>query len=847
MFSTGALSVLFAVSGVFAAAATPDFRQHIQPILAEFCYDCHGDGMDKGGVAFDQFATDQAVLARRDLWLNALKNLRAGMMPPARKPQPSAAQKQQVEEWIKTVVFQLDPVNPDPGRATVRRLNRVEYRNTIRDLLGVDFDVQKEFPPDDTGHGFDNIADVLTLSPMLLEKYLAAAQEIVNRAVPMVPKVVAERKVPGQHFRRAEAGSAATDGPLVLSYYEAATATGTVEVAHAGRYQVVLDLTANERYVDGQFDLNKCRLVFRADGQELLRQDFNREGGKPFRFEFDQEWAAGPHELTFEVEPLTPEARQVRSLQLRVLSVTLRGPLAQEHWVRPEGYAKFFPKDPPRAAAQRREYARELLTDFAGRAFRRPLDQPTANRLAALAEATYTQPGKTFEAGVAQAMVAVLASPRFLFREEAAEPAPDGRTHPFVDEHSLASRLSYFLWSSMPDAELRRLAGEKSLRKNLAAQVRRMLADPRSQALMENFPGQWLQARDIESVPINARAVLAREPGAGRDPKVEAMRARFRELRGKDEAERTPEEKAEFARLEPEFRRSFQGGPRIDLTGDLRRAMRRETERTFEHLVREDRSLLELLDSDYTFLNEPLARHYGIEGVTGDELRLVKLPPGSPRGGVLTQGTVLAVTSNPTRTSPVKRGLFILENILGTPPPPPPPNIPSLEEAGQAVKDRRLSLRETLELHRGQPLCSSCHNRMDPLGLALENFNALGMWREQDQQQPVEVSGRLISGEPFADIRELKRILVAGHQTEFYHTVTEKLLTYALGRGLEYHDVGTVDAIVARLKQADGRFSALLAGIVESAPFQRRRHPDFSEATKPVTGPQQRADARIKP
>jgi hypothetical protein len=277
--------------------------------------------------------------------------------------------------------------------------------------------------------------------------------------------------------------------------------------------------------------------------------------------------------------------------------------------------------------------------------------------------------------------------------------------------------------------------------------------------------------------------------------------------------------------------------------------MRLETEKTFEYILRENRSLIELLDSDYTFLNERLARHYGLTNLNlmGDDMILVKLPSDSPRGGVITHGSVLAVTSNPTRTSPVKRGLFILDNLLGTPPPPPPPDIPPLEDAAKAMKEKKLSLRETLALHREQPLCSSCHNRMDPLGLALDNFNAMGMWRTQERGQPIDATGRLLSGESFTNVVELKKILARNHATEFYRTITEKLLTYALGRGLEYNDVATVDAIVERLEKSGGRPAELLAGIIESAPFQKTRAFDPAEKLKPTEPATQRADARKTP
>jgi hypothetical protein len=506
---------------------------------------------------------------------------------------------------------------------------------------------------------------------------------------------------------------------------------------------------------------------------------------------------------------------------MRIDTVTVRGPLEQKYWVKPKNYDRFFVKETPKSASAKRNRAKEILGAFAMKAYRRPVDAETTDRLVALAERTWKQPNKTFEAGIGQAMIAVLASPRFLFREEAIEDGAAAGAHPLVDEYSLASRLSYFLWSSMPDDELMKLAGEKKLRANLETQVNRMLGDRRSDALVKNFVGQWLQARDIETVSIDSRQVLARE--AAPDPEFERRRQRFRELRDKPDDKLTPEEKKELEETRAVFGQRFRNPPRAELNGDLRRAMRQETEKTFDHVLRKDRALVELIDSDYTFLNERLAKHYGITNVVGDEMRLVTLPPESPRGGILTQGTVLAVTSNPTRTSPVKRGLFILDNVLGTPPPPPPPDIPPLEDAAKGIKDHTPSLRETLALHREQPLCSSCHNRMDPLGLAMENFNAMGMWRDQERAQPIDATGKLITGEEFKSVREMKQILATRHREEFYRTLTEKLLTYALGRGLEYYDVGTVDPIVARLGQNGGKPSVLLMGIIESAPFQKTR------------------------
>jgi hypothetical protein len=829
----------FAAMLVLGSAAMADnarFRKDIHPILTEYCYDCHGDGMEKGNVAFDGFASDEALLADRTLWLQVLKNLQTRTMPPEKKERPSDRQIARLESWIKSDVFQIDPKNPDPGRVTVRRLNRAEYRNTVRDLMGVDYDTKEEFPPDDSGYGFDNISDVLTLPPMLLEKYLDAAKDIVTRVVPLVERVAPETII-GKFEGEGTWGTS-------LSYYEKNAVTNRFNMAHAGRYKVVLDLRANEKFVDNVFDLNKCRLTFRLDGEVLLTKEFNREGNLPFLFDFDRECAAGGHEMSFEVEPLTSE-KQVRALKLRINQVAFTGPLDdRKTWVRPKGFERFFTKDAPTDAEGRRAYARELLGNFATKAFRRPIDPATAEKLASLAQTVYDAPGKTFEAGMAHAMVAVLASPRFLFREEAPAPAlVDGR-FPFVDEHSLASRLSYFLWSTMPDDELRRLADEGKLRATLPAQIQRMLKDKRSYAFVQNFAGQWLLARDIETVPIDSGVVVRRDES--RDSEFEAKQKRLSALRKRQNGDLTKEEQAEFDTLLAEVRQVVRR-KRPELNGDLRRAMRAETEKYFEHVMRDDRPLVELIDSDYTYLNERLAQHYGMSNVLGDDFRLVKLPPDSPRGGVLTMGTILATTSNPTRTSPVKRGVFILDHLLGAPPPPPPPNIPPLENTESANKGRELTLRETLELHRAKPLCSSCHNRMDPLGLALENFNAIGMWRDTERQQPVEPAGRLISGESFQDIRGLKKILATTHAEDFRRCLTEKLLTYALGRGLEYYDVATVDSIVDRIAKEDGKFSALMLGIIESAPFQRTRT-DRSTVSLPRPEPAQlRAQLKSTP
>ncbi len=827
------LVVLFPRSSSATDRVEKQFDGQIRPILEDYCYGCHGNGVKKGGIVLDSFASDQALLRNHELWSRVLKNVRAGIMPPAGKPRPAGEEQRLLEEWIKYGALGIDRKNPDPGRVTVRRLNRNEYRNTVRDLMGIDYDTSYEFPPDDTGHGFDNIGEVLTLSPLLLEKYVAAAKTIVSQSVPTTSRMVAEIVIPGRRFRGAAAGAVVPskggriDGALSLSYYVPATVTSVVKIEHSGQYQLVIDLTASERFVDNVFDLNRCRLVFKVDGSERLVRDYSRQDGKAFHDEFDEEWQAGEHQLAFELKPLTPGENQVRSLTIRIQSVTVRGPLDPKHHVRPKNYARFFPRDVPESPAERREYARDLLERFATRAFRRPVAPATVDRLAELAASEYSQAGHSFEAGIAQALSAVLASPGFLFREEMALPTSADR-YPLIDEYALASRLSYFLWSTMPDDGLIRLASAGKLRQHLSAQVSRMLADERSEEFFRHFVGQWLQARDIDSVPINAFAVMTRDEPP--DPDAERRRMRFRELNRKPAETLTADEKKELEAVRGTFFRGFRRFREFELNGELRRAMRRETEMLFGYVIRNGRSLLELIDGNYTFLNERLAKHYGIADVKGDEMRRVALPPDSPRGGILTQGTVLAVTSNPDRTSPVKRGLFILENVLGSPPAPPPPNIPPLEDASKQFGNRKPTLRETLALHRQSASCMACHDRMDPLGLALENFNALGRWRDKDRGQPVDPSGKLITGEPFKNSQDLKRVLAKERHRDFYRCLSEKLLTYALGRGLDYYDVEVVDTLVERLESTGGKANELVMGVVESAAFQRTRRPATSEA-----------------
>lgn len=793
----------------------PDFESQIEPILRQYCYDCHGNGAQEGNLALDQFKSSAEALAQTELWWRVLKNLRAGVMPPAGSTKPSERELDAIKRWVTFGPFNTDPDNIDPGSVTISRLNREQYGNTIRDVMGVEFNTEIEFPPDDTGYGFDNIGDVLSVSPLLLEKYVRAAKTIVDEAVPKSSKVPPEFVVAGETFRSTD-GSQNGDR---ISFYNAAVLNSSVHLEHDGEYEVQFTV-----HVDGEFafDPGHCIGIFKVDGVEVARDEFiyafsdDPDRGAIFHYNVNRVLKAGKHRLTVEVKPLVPVQEKLNRLDFRVTSVAVRGPADDQHWVQPPGYTKFFPEGPPPDdPTQRRDYAARILKEYGQRAFRRPVSEPMLARLVEFAAATFEQPNRSFEEGIASAMVAVLASPRFLFRVEADDPRMTTGEFPYVDEWSLASRLSYFLWSSMPDEELLQLAAEGQLRERLPEQILRMLNDPRSEALVRSFTGQWLQVRNLDHTPIEPLAVL------GFQEELDAISEKFgvRLVDGSDSREDLELEAAR-ARTRELHELAWRFNPQ------LRESMRRETEMAFDYVLRENRSVKEFLDSDYTFLNQQLAEHYGIDGVQGDQMRRIQLPGDSPRGGVLTQGNMLLVTSNPTRTSPVKRGLFILENILGTPTPPAPPDIPQLEEAAEDTSDREPTIRELLARHREDALCSSCHSRIDPLGLAFENFTALGTWRDAEAGQRIDPAGDLITGESFQGVRALKSILTDRYHGLFYRCLTEKLMTYALGRGLEYYDEYTIDQIVERLEQEDGRILALIVGIVESAPFQKRRKPE---------------------
>lgn len=839
------------------ASTLARFKQSVLPLLQARCYDCHGDGVKKGGLAFDELTAAEHIARNPELWLKVLRNTRSQMMPPPGETPLTADELRTLEQWIVGGAFGLDPARPDPGRVTLRRLNRTEYRNTLRDLIGVDFNAEALLPPDDVGYGFDNIGDVMSISPMRMEKFLEAAMAAVNQGVPLDTFVMSSRMTVGDDFKTADGAQNAAR----MSYYQARRATHKYQITKAGEYRVILNTK-----IDGEampVDPQRAKVSWTADGKEILGAVYKWADADYLTDERIVRWEPGEHELAVSIEPVDPELQPLRTkMEYRVLWVTLEGPLARDQWEHHPNYRRFYTLDrPPADAAGRRVYAREVLARFVERAYRRPVEAEKVDQLVQLAELTYSVPGNTFEKGIAQAIAAVLASPRFLFHLERTEPAGQGAIAAPLDEYSLASRLSYALWSSMPDEALLQLAARGQLRANFRAQVQRMLADPKAKALAENFAGQWLQSRGVLDVPINSEVVMAAEatptppggatppgnapagvavpPGApaGNAPAIAQGRPPGFPLPGAPAGAGAPPGFAGPGGRGPGAPgavpgRGFGGfggfgrrrpAPGTVLTIEIREAMKAEAEAYFHHIVDGDRSVLELLESNYTFVNEPLAAVYGIPDVKGTALRRVELPADSVRGGVLTMGSVLTVTSNPTRTSPVKRGKWILENILGAPPAPPPPDVPALEDASPHAEDKKLTQRDLLALHRADPKCASCHARMDPPGLALEKFNAFGRARTHEAGHPIDPSGELATGEKFEGVRDLKRVLKEKHRLEFYRTLTEKMLTYLLGRGVEYYDVPAVDAIVRQLDRDQGRFSTLLFGILESAAFQQRR------------------------
>ncbi len=758
------------------APAADEFGKVAGPFLTKHCTSCHGEKAKKGDLVLTVYRDEASVLKDRKRWEAAVKMVQTGEMPPSTRRRPDPAE---AAAFLKTVrgVFERHDrtAKRDPGHVTVRRLNRTEYNNTIRDLVGVDFNAAEDFPADDVGYGFDNIGDVLSLSPLLFERYLAAAEAVVERAVLTEQPPPPKRPVTPNFFQP-RAGRP-DNGVRSLFLKDDALSTYTLHLIDDGDYIVRVRAAA---LPDGAAPV---RFAVLDNDTEIKTFEVKTatpfaQGKPPPPFEVRLPLKKGEHVIKVKLldgfpprEKLGPpkeqpdesakkEAKPMRGgfprlpgLHVRLIEV--EGPL--DYW--PETHRRVMTCAPGKT---RPEQTREILTRFASKAFRRPATADEIDRLVKLVDGA-TARGDKWESAIQLALQAVLVSPKFLFRVEL-DDRPDSKdAHP-IDDYALAARLSYFLWNTMPDDELFALAAKKQLAANLDAQVKRMLADPKAKTLCDSFAAQWLQLRNLSTM--------------------------------------TPDPK-----LFPNF------------TERLRAAMLKETELFFEAVVKEDRSVLDLIDADFTFLNGVLAKHYGVDGVYGDRFRRVPLTDGK-RGGVLTQASILTVTSNPTRTSPVKRGKWVMEQILGTPPPEPPPDVPELpaDEKAQLTG----SLRQRMEQHRANPNCAVCHEQMDAMGFAFENFDAVGAFRARDGNFPIDPSGSLPGGLRFKGPGELKTIL-KGKKDLFGRCLAEKMLTYALGRGLEYYDRPAVDAIVAALARNDYRFSTLVGAIVKSDPFRLRR------------------------
>ena len=789
---------LFVLSVALAApclAATPD----VLAFVNANCMMCHSAAARSGDVNLEAFKDKQGFIEGRETWERVAAKLKAGEMPPPGIPRPPVAEIDAVVNWLQTEFARQDlTIKPDAGPVPARRLNRAEYNNTVRDLLGVDLRPADNFPQDNAAFGFDNNGDALRVSPVLLDKYLDAAEHVVRTAIfgpeQMKPSMVHYaspvriQTLPKSFDNYDQTGLSALSSfhvehrfPVDAEYSFHLVLNGhrpnQSEPAHLGFW--VDGVLVHEADVDAT-DLEGQVHDFRAHitaGDHLLSASYIHQfDGLPPSYK-------GPNPSTRPPAPLisTRGALSEKDLEtLRKLGTTIKldrvetrvdnrfeaidigGPFDQVTKPSPENLRRIFICKP--ANKDDMVCARSIVTNFATRAFRRPVARtevdPFLNMLT-LAR----QQGDSFEEGIANALEAVLVSPPFLFRMEKDRPATPGHTSVPVSDYELASRLSYFLWSTMPDAELMRVAatGQLHLPAVLNAQVRRMLKDQKSNGLVENFGGQWLQLKNVDVV----------KP----DPE------RF-----------------------PEFDES------------LRQSMRKETELFFGNIIREDRSVLDFLNADYTFLNERLARFYGVPGVTGPEFRKVDMSATQRGGGLLAQSSVLTVSSYATRTSPVLRGKWVLENILNAPPPPPPPNVPALDDTKIGAS---MTMRQQMEAHRANPVCASCHAKMDPLGFGLENLNAIGEWRDADGKFPVDSSGSLPDGRAFHGPVELKKILRTTPDA-FVQSLTEKMMTYALGRGIERYDRPVLTAIEKKMASDDYKFSDLILGIVDSVPFQTR-------------------------
>ena len=750
-----------------AAPAANGFETEVSPLMRKYCLSCHSGPNPSGGVSLDKDKTTASVIKNRDTWENVARNISDNHMPPASGLQPTAVERDRITNWVEGTFTKADCALRDPGRITLRRLNREEYNNTIRDLFGIDIRPADSFPSDDVGYGFDNIGDVLSLSPLLMEKYLNAAEKVAQTAILTPEDGNKPVRIPAATMQHTLQGSAYNGNGFLL--YTNGDVHTDYDVPQDGDYTIGVNAAQQPAGPDN------AKMALHIDDKVAFTFDVAVGERKPRTYELPMHLKAGKHRFAMEYtndfyDEKAPKGKQDRNLVVNYLEM-----------VGPPGMPKDLPVShrrivfcTPSAALTKDEAARRILTAFATKAYRRPITTPEVDRLLTYVHLAQKQ-GESFEGGIRVAVEAVLVNPNFLFHVELDPKPNEKQISRYLTDYELAARLSFFLWSSVPDAELESLAAQGKLQnsKMLETQVKRMLKDPRAQALGQNFAGQWLQLRNLSQV----------RPDTGRFP---------------------------------------------DWNDKLRVSMKTETEMFFNAIVSEDRSLLDFIDAKYTFLNEPLAKHYGISGVAGDNFRRVALE-GDQRGGLLTQASILTVTSNPTRTSPVKRGKWVLDNLLGTPPPPAPPNVPKLADDNHGVLVG--TLRQRMEQHRANPACASCHARMDPLGFGLENFDATGGWRTKDGDQAVDASGTLPGNVAFTGPAQLKTILKT-KKTLFVHCLTEKMMTYALGRGIEHYDRCNIDGMVKTIAQNDYKFSALVTAIVESDPFRKRRGDDGGLATR---------------
>jgi hypothetical protein len=730
------------------------FQQDLVPLLRTYCFDCHGETDGEGDVNLAAFSSPDAILRDRKLWMRALGQIRLGSMPPADGETLDPATRKRMVDLIDDMANAVDCVqNPNAGKVVMRRLNRAEYRNTIRELLDVDYPAADQFPGDDVGYGFDNIGDVLSLPPLLMEKYLIAADKIAETAIVTPPPAeIFEQNRAGAQLELS-GGAAARGGAATM--FSRGNASWEIDFPFAGSFTVVVsargDLAGDE----------PPRLDVSLGDKPLETISVTTNETNDFEFRFRS--GPGKRKLDFAFTNDYYDKASKADRNVYIEHVNLIGQSNRRNYLknseltdRHRRLVFLVPDD----SVSVQKASQEVLERLASRAYRRPATRREVDRLCALA-AEVRDGGGTYEEGIQVALQAILISPHFLFKVERRQPtAADGQSLALTD-FELATRLSYLLWSSMPDDALLKSAWAGNLSKPnvLRAHVARMIKDRRSNAFVENFAGQWLQLRNLDTL----------RPDSTMFP---------------------------------------------DATPAVRELMKRETLTFFAGVMRENMPVTTLLDAQFTYLNEQLASFYGISGVEGDHFRPVSLR-GTERGGLLTQASVLTVTSNPTRTSPVKRGKWILENLLNTPPPPPPPNIPELDR-------RALSgtLRQRMEQHRSDPACAACHNMMDPLGFALENFDAVGRWRTSDGRDPIDARGEFPDGTRFEGVADLRSLLSEQRKDAFVRCLAEKMMIYALGRGLEYYDRCAVDEIVAQLESNEYRFAYLIAGIVESRPFQ---------------------------